>query len=553
MINAAFIRGCKPRAKTYEVTCEAMPGFILRVLPTGRKIALVRYRVDGKDRRSKIGQLGPDLSIEEARRRAALLLAQIATGVVLDERAGQAPASAPALVKQAEPRAPTSIPLRQLAERFLRVHVEVRLKPATAERYRSTLDTVVLPAFGDRDFRSVTKAELAELHGTMRDRPGAANNMLSTISSLYGRIIEDWELAEMRNPARGIKPFPMRRRERFLSPEERQRLDLVIQAGLRMPAGRRGHLDIESVWALDLLAFTGRRRDEILTLTWPMVDWQHSLLNLPDTKTGELRVPVSSRVLALLRHIHEQAGKPRVGYVLGKRLRGLNRTWENIRAAADLHDVRLHDLRHSFASDALMSGVPLAIVGELLGHKQARTTQRYAHLANHVVRQALEMATERIVDAVKPVAALPPAPFERLSDAEWARIKDKIASTRGRCGGTRVDLRGVVDGIRWVLKFGAKWREVPAEFGAATTCWRWYERWTAAGVWSEVMAALGASTVEPERQPSHRPTTKARIEGRSPREVIEVGVTGAVAVAVADSSVRFAGRSSRRADSQAGR
>ncbi|MBK8263464.1 MAG: DUF4102 domain-containing protein [Nannocystis sp.] len=132
MINAAFTRGCKPRAKMYEVTCEAMPGFILRVLPTGRKIALVRYRVDGRDRRHKIGQLGPDLSIEEARRRAALLLAQIATGVVLDERAGQAPASAPALVKQAEPRAPTSITLRQLAERFLRVHVEVRLKPATA-------------------------------------------------------------------------------------------------------------------------------------------------------------------------------------------------------------------------------------------------------------------------------------------------------------------------------------------------------------------------------------------------------------------------------------
>jgi len=127
----------------------------------------------------------------------------------------------------------------------------------------------------------------------------------------------------------------------------------------------------------------------------------------------------------------------------------------------------LHDLRHSFASDALMSGVPLAVVGELLGHRQVRTTQRYAHLANHVVRQALEIATERIVEAVKPVAALAPAAFEPGTDAQWARIEAMVEGTRGRCGGTRVDLRGVVDGIRWVLHFGAKWREIPPGFGAA--------------------------------------------------------------------------------------
>ena len=552
MINAAFVRGCKPRARMYEVTCEALPGFILRVLPTGKKVALVRYRVDGRDRRIKIGLLGPDLSIDEARRRAAVLLANVSVGVVVDEHPGPSPAVSPALVKQAEPQ-PSKITVRELAERFVRVHVDVRLKPGTAERYRSMLSAVILPAFGDRDFRSVTRAEVAELHGSMRDRPGAANNMLSILSSLYGRVIEDWELAEMRNPAHGIKPFTLRRRERFLTAEERQRLDVVIQAGLKTLAGRRGHLRIESVWALDLLALTGRRRDEILTLTWPMVDWQHALLNLPDTKTGELRVPVSSRVLALLRHIHEQTGKPREGYVLGRRLRSLNRTWETIRAAAGLEDVRLHDLRHSFASDALMSGVPLAVVGELLGHKQAQTTQRYAHLANHVVRQALERATDRIVDAVKPVAALAPAPFEPLSEAEWACIREKVEATRGRCGGTRVDLRGVVDGIRWVLHFGAKWREIPPGFGAATTCWRWYERWTAAGVWSEIAAALGLSTVEVARQPAHRPRKGRRVPG-----VIEISgleripPARGVAVALIEPDTVTRRRSARRSGPAAG-
>lgn len=172
IINAVFVCDCKPRTKMYEVTCDALPGFILRVLPTGKKV----------------------------------------------------------------------------------------------------------PALGDRDFRSITRSDLQELHASMKDRPGAANNMVLVVGSLYTRSIEGWEMADIRNPAHGIRHFPMKKRERFLTPEERQRLHAVIQAGLRLPAGRRGHLQLASVWALDLLALTGRRRDEILTLKWEMVDWQHSLL-----------------------------------------------------------------------------------------------------------------------------------------------------------------------------------------------------------------------------------------------------------------------------------
>src|SRR5690606_13882081 len=131
------------------------------------------------------------------------------------------------------------------------------------------------------------------------------------------------------------------------------------------------------------------------------------------------------------------------------------KTWDNIRAAAGIPDVRLHDLRHSFASDALMSGVPLAVVGEMLGHKEPRTTKRYAHLANHVVRQALELTTNRIVEAVTPVASLTPAPFTPVNIEQWKAIAAMVESTRGRSG-ARIDLRRVVDGIRWVLHTGAK-------------------------------------------------------------------------------------------------
>ena len=204
----------------------------------------------------------------------------------------------------------------------------------------------------------------------------------------------------------------------------------------------------------------------------------------------------------------------------GTRLTGLNNTWNNIRRAADLMDVRLHDLRHSFASDALMSGVPLAVVGELLGHKQARTTQRYAHLANNVVREGLEQATARIVEAVAPVAALSPALFVPMSDAQWKAIAAIVESTRGPCGGPRADLRRVVDGVRWVLHMGARWREIPAEYGKATTTWRWYQRWCEDGTWQQLAAALALPPTEVGREPGRRPVgAKARRHGTT----IDVG------------------------------
>jgi transposase len=189
----------------------------------------------------------------------------------------------------------------------------------------------------------------------------------------------------------------------------------------------------------------------------------------------------------------------------GKRLHGINRTWENIRAAAGIPDVRLHDLRHSFASDAIMSGASLSTVGKLLGHKQERTTKRYAHLADDYVRSALETATDRIVEAVQPIAALPPAPFDPISDAQWNAVAVMIESTRGRCGGPRTDLRRTVDAIRWVLHTGAKWSEIPAEFGASTTCWRWYERWCSDGTWQQIAATLELSQTEIGREPGRRP------------------------------------------------
>jgi hypothetical protein len=146
----------------------------------------------------------------------------------------------------------------------------------TVERYRQNLRDVILPyketedkpTFGERDFRSIKRSEINALHASLSETKAAANSVLGTISSLFTWIYKDLEIEDLRNPAFGIDRFPLKKRERFLTPEERQRVQAVIDAGLKIPAGRKGHLHIATVWAFDLLALTGRRRNEIVLLKW---------------------------------------------------------------------------------------------------------------------------------------------------------------------------------------------------------------------------------------------------------------------------------------------
>jgi integrase len=569
LTNAA-VRDAKPRAKVYELTCAGLPGFALRVLPTGKKVFVVRHRMHGQDCRVRLGLWSATLTVEEARRRAAVILGggeldvpasphefdedeqpraasvtrlqrlqppqERATTLPRSEspqarrtatrRATSAPA-APALADLVEPsytpaileahvepsRAPLVDPvapawtpaprpvvvarsstpqpreptLRELAERYRSEYIDVYLKPRTASNYRHYLDTYILPALGDRPFTQVTRSGIQSLHASLRAHPAAGDYVLCVLGSMYTRIIRDWELADMRNPVSNTKRFGSRRVERFLTPEERRTLEAVLHEGVRMKVASRGYIEPMSAWALQLLAHTGLRKDEIISLKWPMIDWQHAVFNLPDTKTGQRSVPVSSQVMTLLREIQEHTGQPRTGYVIrsrtGRRLTSLNKTWERIRVMAGIPDVRLHDLRHSFASDALMGGVPLAIIGKILGHRQPTTTQRYAHLSDRVVRDAIEQTSNRITDAAQPTQPTTPAlpPFKSLTNAQWAKVAPIVLP--GRNQRSQPHLRQTLDGIRWVLHHNAAWQKVPKEYGTGTTCWRWYKRWQDDGVW----------------------------------------------------------------------
>jgi integrase len=187
----------------------------------------------------------------------------------------------------------------------MRERVNVYLRPGTAKGYRLNLKNYILPAFGDRPFDEVTRRDAQALHSRLSDRRGLADSVISVLSSLYTRIIDDWELSEMANPIARVRRFGSRRVERFLSPEERARVMATLAEGLRLPSSTKGSLERFSVWAIRLLMLTGLRRNEVLSLMWPMVSWQHAVFHLPETKTGQRTVVVSREVMDLVREIHE--------------------------------------------------------------------------------------------------------------------------------------------------------------------------------------------------------------------------------------------------------
>ncbi len=393
----------KARKSRYELSCSVLTGFTLRVLPSGKKAYYVRYRDElGKDRRSRIGAT-TEVSFQEAVQRATEKLSgYVAPAEVRASAAKRTPAAKPPPTAMHK----ADVPLfENFADRFLREHVTIHLKPKTQQNYCQVLRTRLVPTFGRRRIDEVEFADVARFHASMSETPYAANACLLILSSIYSRAIEWGVLGrDFTPPTRGVKKFKARARERFLTPKERARLDRYLDEAVE--AKGRHRLAWSAVAAIRLLAMTGMRRDEVLNLTWEMVDYRHRCFRLPDSKTGAKVVPVSKRALELVRECRrrwESCGyDPKPDYVIysrnGKRLcsSSLSKTWSlRVRdRIPGLKGVRLHDLRHSMASDAIMAGVPLAVVGKILGHRRPETTARYAHIADSVLSDAVEKVSE---------------------------------------------------------------------------------------------------------------------------------------------------------------
>ena len=355
-------------------------GFGVRVYPTGRKVYVVQTRAGGKDgKRVTVGRHGV-ISAEEARRRAALIVARI--------KAGEEPVPEPMAVTLAN--GPT---VADLAAVYLDQVVAVRLKPASAKAYRGVIEKRILPTLGRKPALSVDHAAVTALHHGLAGTPAAANRAIEMLFRIY-RAAEERELIpEGSNPCRQIAMNRQRRHERFLTDEEFRRLGRVLDEAERSEGAMA-----RAAMAIRLLLLTGCRKNEILSLRWDHVDLEAREMRLGDAKTGPRTVQLSPAATAVLARGPRIEGNPHVipGTRRGSRMSGLQRSWVSIRKSAGLEDMRLHDCRHSFASRALALGESLPMIGRLLGHSQVQTTARYAHLARDSVHEAARRVSDRI-------------------------------------------------------------------------------------------------------------------------------------------------------------
>ena len=275
--------------------------------------------------------------------------------------------------------------------------------PAPSGAVRAILDKHVLPEFGRLRLGEITPDRVAALHYRLHETPIMANQAVDLVSRLYNRAAASDDPPATGNPCRFIKKYPSRSRERFLTEQEFARLGAVLDE-----LAAAGRISASARTAIRLLMLTGCRRSEVLTLKWEDVDFEHDQLRLRDSKTGAREVPLSPAVRKILVGLPRTPGNPWVipGSAPGRHLGNVNPSWELVREKAGLKDVRIHDLRHSFASRALARGHSLTMIGRLLGHRQPQTTARYAHLAP----QSVKSAAESVADSL--LADIFPAPLE---------------------------------------------------------------------------------------------------------------------------------------------
>ncbi len=272
--------------------------------------------------------------------------------------------------------------------------IEAHIKPLLGKVRVRELNRSMIESYRDAvsrgDTRMTKKGQRKRAKHVIRGGEGTANRSLSLLSTIMSFAMRE-EIIE-RNPVFGIERSVGNMRERFLSHEEFARLGEVIAKAEQQGANPHGLAIIR------LLALSGARKSEIQNLTWSSVDLTTGFLRLPRSKTGPRIILITSAMRAIIEQLPRLSG---TDFVFPNAERtasfdGVPKMWKGIREAAGLHDVRLHDLRHSAASFALMSGVGLEVIGKMLGHSDLKTTRRYAHLSDAVVREAAERTASQI-------------------------------------------------------------------------------------------------------------------------------------------------------------
>jgi integrase len=367
------------------------------------KIFILKYRIFGRPRWISIGKHGAPWTVEQARKEAKRLLGQVAAGIDPAEARDEARAD---------------LTVAELCDLYLKEGCATK-KASTLETDRGRIERHIKPTLGRRRVRQVRRGDVQRLLQDVADGKtatdektgfrgravvtggkGVATKTVALLSAIYNFAIDRGLCTE--NPTQGVKTFKTKNTERFLSAEELSRL------GEALSGAEKDGANPYAIAAIRLLALTGARKGEILSLHWQRdsngagyVDFDRGCLHLLDSKTDEKRVPLGAPALELLNRIPRIEGSPFVfpGNA-GGHFVGLQKVWNEIRRRAGLEDVRLHDLRHSYASTAVASGDSLYLVGKVLGHRQASTTQRYAHLSDDPLRDVADRTARQIAGAM---------------------------------------------------------------------------------------------------------------------------------------------------------
>ncbi len=351
---------------------RALPGFGVRVYPTGKKSFVLSYRHQGRQHIKVIGKYGV-LTLDQAKDRARKHLAS--------------------LIDRKDPFESTegkTITFREFGAIYLERYAKQHKKTWREDQRR--IEKYLVPAFGTCRLGAITRADVAHLHFSIgRDHPYAANRLVEQISKMF-ELAKTWGFLpdEHSNPSRGIKPYKEIKRDRWVKQDELPRLAAAITQ-------ETNFFGKTAIWLYLLL---GVRRDELLRAKWEDVDWERQELRLPDTKSGTIHyVPISAPALAILLTLPKEENNPYLlpGEKRGHHLVNIQKIWNRIRKSAGVEDVRLHDLRRTLGSWLAQSGNSLHLIGKILNHKNPSTTAIYARFGQDNVREALEQHGQKLM------------------------------------------------------------------------------------------------------------------------------------------------------------
>lgn len=384
----------QPDQKDYELRDTIIPGFLLKVTPTGRKIFMVAYVArNGQRRKPAIGRFG-EITVEQAR--------SIAQDWLADVRKGNDPSAERSAARQA----PT---VSELFDRFISDYSESRNKPSTVQSNRGYGKTHIIPAIGALKAPDVTRADISALMKRMANSPTNANRVLAVVRKMFN-MAEVWGLRpDGSNPCRHVPKYPERGKTRLITDAELRRLyeylDRADAEGLEHPF---------ITLAIRLQFEFAARMSEILGLEWAWIDLENRRVKWPDSKTGGMSKPMSAEAIRLFETAPRLETSPFVCPSIFDPTTSMSKHtyytgWKRILERAKLPHIGTHGIRHRSATDIANSGVPVKVGMALTAHKTVTMFMRYVHTEDDPVRAAAETVASRRQRVVGGVVAAPPA------------------------------------------------------------------------------------------------------------------------------------------------